>query len=315
MNFDAPDDALSDETFEAVYGPPYYSFDYGAVHFIVLDDVHWKGKVEDPEEYAGGNYTGGLGEDQLAFVGRDLALIPATQLVVLFMHIPLVAEWVEPERERLYRMLEKRPFVMSVSAHYHYQEHLWLTKEDGWQGAEPHHHVIAVTTCGSWWQGLPDEAGIPVTTMRDGAPNGWLTVTFDGHDYAMDFHAARGAPDQMHVWAPEVVPRRQTHLTEFLVNVYNGSERTRVEFRLDGAGGWEAMEQTARPDPFYEAAKQRETDDLPRLSKLPEVVPSPHLWRGMLPRGLAGGTHLIEVRATDPWGRTFEGERVFRVEE
>lgn len=316
INFDAPNDALSDETFERAYGPPYYSFDYGPVHFLVLDDVYWKGKVQDPDEYAGGNYTGGLGPDQLAFVRNDLARIPPAQLVVLFMHIPLIAGWIEPEREELYRMLADRPLVMSVSAHFHYQEHVWITSEDGWPGPAPHHHVIAVTTCGSWWRGLPDEDGIPVTTMRDGAPNGYLTVTFDGTDYDFTFHAARGSShDQMHVWAPESVPRRQAHLTEFLVNVYNGSERSRVEYRLDGAGPWVAMEQTARPDPFYVEAKERETDDMPQLETLPNAIPSPHLWRGQLPKGLTPGAHLLEVRTEEADGGTFEAHRAFRVEE
>lgn len=316
INFDAPNDALSDETFERIYGPPYYSFDYGPVHFLVLDDVHWKGKVEDPNAYRGGNYTGGLGREQLAFIRRDLERIPDEQLVVLFMHIPLVAGWIEPERAELYQMLKDRPFVLSVAAHFHCQEHVWLTAADGWPGAEPHHHVITVTTCGSWWRGQPDETGVPVTTMRDGAPNGYLTVTFDGSQYSTEFHAARGAPNrQLHVWAPESVPRRRAHLTEFVVNVYNGSERSRVEFRLDGSGAWTPMEQIARPDPFYVQAKERETDDLPALRKLPEPIPSPHLWSAPLPRGLTTGSHRIEVRTTDPWGRVHEAQRAFRVED
>jgi hypothetical protein len=150
--------------------------------------------------------------------------------------------------------------------------------------------------------------------MRDGAPNGWLEATFDGTEYTLDFHAARGAEHrQMHVWAPESVPRRQAHLTEFLVNVYNGSERTRVEFRVDGAGDWTAMTQTARPDPFYLEAKERETEGMERLQTLPNAIPSPHLWSAHLPEGLAPGRHLLEVRATDPWGRTFEGTRALRV--
>ena len=43
MNYDVPDDRHSDESFERVFGPPYYSFDYGPVHFLVLDNVIWHG--------------------------------------------------------------------------------------------------------------------------------------------------------------------------------------------------------------------------------------------------------------------------------
>jgi hypothetical protein len=41
INFDSPNDRDSDETFHKHFGPNYYSFDYGAVHFLVLDDVEW----------------------------------------------------------------------------------------------------------------------------------------------------------------------------------------------------------------------------------------------------------------------------------
>ena len=315
INFDAESDAHSDETFERHYGPSYYSFDYGPVHFLVLDDVHWKGRVTGPDTYLGGNYTGGLGKDQLSFIERDLALIPEDQLVVLFMHIPLTAGWNEPDRAALYRMLERRPLVMSVSAHFHMQEHLWLTKDDGWQGPEPHHHVIAVTTSGSWWRGVPDQRGIPVTTMRDGAPNGHLTMTFDGSEYVVDYHAAPGSPaQQMHIWTPEVIWRRRVPTTEFAVNVYNGSERTAVEFRLDGRGDWQPMTRTTRADPFYEQAKRRETEDMPDRWKLPDAELSPHLWTAAFAQTLDKGLHSIEVRATDPWGRTFLARRGFRVQ-
>ena len=39
MNFDAKEDPLSDETFEENFGPANYAFNYGNVHFMVLDDI------------------------------------------------------------------------------------------------------------------------------------------------------------------------------------------------------------------------------------------------------------------------------------
>ncbi len=41
INFASENDEHSDETYERVYGPAYYSFDYGAVHFLVVDNIHW----------------------------------------------------------------------------------------------------------------------------------------------------------------------------------------------------------------------------------------------------------------------------------
>jgi hypothetical protein len=315
MNYDAADDRHSDESFERAFGPAYYAFDYGPAHFIVLDDVVWQGQAADADDYAGGNYIGGLGADQLEFLRQDLALVPAEKLVVLFMHIPFVAEWIEADREALYRLLEPRAHALSVSAHFHYHEHRFLDAEDGWRGAAPHHHLINATTCGSWWSGAPDEAGIPHTTMRDGAPNGYTLLTVDGADYRLDFKAARRpASEQMSLWAPETVGQGEAGDAELLVNVYNGSPRTRVEFRL-GEGEWLPMERVVREDPYYAAMKALEAGDTPPPGrKLPKAGKSPHLWAAPLPVAPPRGVHGIEVRATDHWGRVVTGRRVIRIE-
>ena len=39
INYDARTRRHANETYERVYGPSYYSFDHGPVHFLVLDDV------------------------------------------------------------------------------------------------------------------------------------------------------------------------------------------------------------------------------------------------------------------------------------
>ncbi len=138
INLDAQGDQQSDETFESLYGPAYYSFDYGQVHFIVLDDIEW----HHPTPGGKGTFRGGLGDEQMTFVRNDLAMIPNEQLVVLLMHIPLVDV---RDRTELYRLIEKRPFCISVSGHTHHHEHRFITKEDGWLGPEAHHHIINVT--------------------------------------------------------------------------------------------------------------------------------------------------------------------------
>ena len=42
--FDARSDEGSASTFESHFGPTYYSFNRGAVHYVVLDDVFWHGQ-------------------------------------------------------------------------------------------------------------------------------------------------------------------------------------------------------------------------------------------------------------------------------
>lgn len=308
INFDAPVDSLSNETFRSVYGPPYYSFDYGPVHFVVLDDVEWRGAQGDER----GSYRGGLGEAQMEFIRRDLALIPKKQLVVLFMHIPLTQIG---NRQELYRLIEQRPFSLSVSGHTHYQQHVFIGEADGWQGAEPHHHVINVTVSGSWWRGAPDERGIPHATMRDGAPNGYSIIAFDGEQYAIDFKAASApADEQMSIYAPQEVSAAVAQQSEIVVNFYGGSERAVVEMRLGDEGTWRPMQYARRHDPYFAALKKLEGGEVPPSGRpLPGIINSSHIWQAPFPANPPVGTHLIEVRIRDMYGRAFADQRIVRV--
>ena len=308
INYDAPNDKLSDETFERNFGPAYYSFDYGTVHFIALDDIEWI----VPEGKKKGKYRGGLGKAQMEFIKNDLKQIPEDQLVVLMMHIPLVN--VE-DRQELYRLIEKRPFCMSISGHTHHHEHRFITKADGWRGPKPHHHIINVTVSGSWWSGVPDERGIPHTVMADGAPNGYSIITFDGKEYNLDFRAAgRSEKYQMNITAPEQVTTDQLAETDVLVNIFNGSERSKVEMMIGEAGTWVPMQHHAGIDPSFKklsdsenAVKDKKYRNLPKAKK------STHLWRAKLPKGLKPGTHLLRIRTVEMDGDKHQSGRVIRV--
>jgi hypothetical protein len=214
----------------------------------------------------------------------------------------------------LYRLIEKRRFCMSISGHTHHHEHRFITKADGWQGPEPHHHVINVTVSGSWWSGAPDERGIPHTTMADGAPNGYSIISFDGAKYRLDFKAAGRSSDyQMQIHAPESVAADQVAGTDIYVNVFNGSDRSTVRMRI-GDGEWAPMAKVRRPDPGFEAVvKAEEALKDKTWRKLPNPKASSHLWHARLSASLPPGVHLIHVRTTDMHERTFDAHRVIRV--
>ncbi|MDA1052209.1 MAG: calcineurin-like phosphoesterase family protein [Planctomycetota bacterium] len=310
INLDAQGDQQSDETFERFYGPAYYSFDYGQVHFVVLDDIQWF----HPTPGGKGQYRGGLGEEQMTFVRNDLAMLPDEQLVVLMMHIPLVDVH---DRAELYRLIEKRPFCISISGHTHHHEHRFIKKADGWLGPEPHHHIINVTVSGSWWSGAPDERGIPHTAMADGAPNGYSIISFDGTNYKLDYKAAgRSADYQMQIHAPEVVAIDKLSETVVYVNVFNGSERSKVEMRVGQDGTWTAMQHTREIDPLLQRvfdAEEKVIGEPANWRKMSKPKASTHLWKAAIPTDATVGTHSIEVRETDMNGRTLIARRVLRI--
>lgn len=309
INYDAESDIHSDETWERVFGPNYYSFDYGTTHFIALDDVKWISATEAKRAH----YAGALGDDQLEFVKNDLQYVPEDRLIVLMMHIPLPGL---EDREKLYRLIEERPYSLSISGHTHYQTHTFITREDGWRGPKPHHHIVNVTVCGSWWTGAPDEYGIPHTMMRDGVPNGYSIMTFDNGQATFRYKAA-GRPDdfQMTIQVPYDIALSKVKDTDVIVNVFAGSEKSTVEMRVSTGGSWLPLKQVTRKDPGFVALKNSEKKE-PKLRgrPLPDPIQTEHIWVASLPAGIGKGVHLIQVRTTDMYGQTYQSSRVIRVQ-
>jgi len=316
MNYDAEDDLHADETFERIYGPGTYAFEYGGVHFVALDDVVFRGPL------AGGatpqNYAGGLSADQLAFVRAYLEGVPRDDLVVVLMHIPLegpVPQLDVPEREQLFAILEGHPHNLSIAAHLHMQSQRFFGPDDGYHGPSPHHHWIQGTTSGSWWLGAPDELGIPDAMMRDGTPNGYSVLELDGNGYSIRYKVARRpAGYQMNIFLPDAIEAAEAGDTEVLVNVFAGSERTRVEMRLGPTGDWITLARVERPAPYFLEQKRREAAATsPPARPLPPADPSSHLWVGRLPESPPPGTATLEVRATDTFGRVHTAHRTLRI--
>lgn len=310
LNFDSPTHKSSTETFQSAFGPTYYAFNFGQVHFIVLNDVLWHG-VDAAGKPMG--FHGEISSEQLEFVKNDLAQVPKDKLIFVAMHIPPADV---KNIAALWKLIENRPNTFSVSAHTHVQEHYFLTEKDGWNGEKPHHHLNHATVCGSWWGGNPDERGIPHATMTDGVPNGYSIIEFDGTKYRVDFRpASKLREEQMSIFLPEVVAKSQTEKTEILVNVFAGSEKSIVEMQVNNSGDWIALKQIVREDPYYVKLKEMEVGTTPPKGyyKLQPPTKSRHIWTGTLPPRLPVGTNRVRVRTRDMFGNTFVSEQFIRV--
>jgi hypothetical protein len=315
LNYDAADDARSDESYERVYGPSTYAFEYAKAHFLVLDDVIWDGPKGNPPSSQ--NYHGGFSPDTLAFLRAYLAEVPKDELVVALMHIPIAgpAPFAFEQGRELLAALEGRPNTLSLSAHTHFQYQLFLGPEAGFPGPGTHLHVNNGAVAGSWWLGTRDELGIPHATMRDGAPNGWSILEVDGSRFSLRFQAARRpASYQMSIFAPTAVASAQAGASEVLVDVFAGSERSTVEMKLGDTGAWQALERVERPDPFYVELYAREGGPGGELGhSLLRPEPSLHLWRGTLPANPPLGTQVLDLRTTDVFGQSFSDRRLIRI--
>lgn len=309
INYDAVHDHESDETFHRFYGPNYYSFEYGKAHFVALDNVWWMHGTTQSD--GRGRYKGSIGVRQLEWLKKDLALVPQDRLVVLTMHIPLMDT---EEKKEILELLSQRPYTLSVAAHTHFQQHHFLGEEHGHKGKKPHHHLVNVTTCGSWWQGSPDNYGIPHSTMRDGAPRGYSIFTFDGNQYSIEFRAAgKPAAHQMNIYLPDEVKSVDVAKTDVLVNVFGGSEKSKVEMRFGEKGQWIEMTRTPMKDPAYEAMVEKDRALTTPFRPLPGAIDSPHIWRAKLPAFSGTGVQPVHVRTTDMFGQVYLATRGIRV--
>lgn len=303
-NRNSGSDEMSDETFERFYGPGTFAFEYGQVCFLIMDDVYFK-----PD----GKYEGRFTDDQISFVKNYLATVPKEKLIVMTMHIPILRV---KGNDQIYAMLAERPHTFTISAHTHEQADVFIDKERGWPGETPHHHLISATVCGSWWCGTFDELGIPHATMNDGAPNGYSIVTFDGNQYSVVFKASRRPADyQMNIYCPDDVEQANAASTDVLVNVFAGSDRSKVEMQFGKDGAWTRLTQTRTIDPeCLRMHKQNEFLNEEVFGwKMDAPSQTSHMWTGKLPANPSKGTHTITVRTTDMYGQTYEDKRILRV--
>lgn len=328
LNFMAAEDRYSAESFTRVFGPTTYAFQYGRVHFIILNNVFWEGHAG-----MGGNgwprtrqYHGRVRPEQLEYIRNYLSHAPADERIVVCAHIPMVNRIDEAERHRtpefgqLLELLSGHRFTMSFSGHTHINANEMLGKEAGYDppGGGLHHHCNLTATCGSWYRGPFDSHGVPFAPGRDGSPRGYAVVRFEGGEaYRVSVKPLGRADDeQMHVALPPLVERPSLGDTPVKVNVFNGSARTRVRMRVDEESRWTELEHTVGMDPGYLALSER-ADAHPRAGRgtLPPAVATDHLWEGTLPAKLAPGWHTLTVQVRGTFGEDWQAKRTFAVAE
>lgn len=281
LDFAARSAELATSTFMRHFGPTYYSFEVGAVHYVVLQNVF----------YHANGYVSYVDDRQLQWLESDLALVEKGRPVVVFAHIPFVAKrWRSmvsgdqgrqggglANRSMIYALLE--PFdAHIISGHTHEMEH-------GFEGGA-HEHVIGAV-CGAWWSG-------PI--CGDGTPNGYAVFDVDGQSLRWTYKATGQPLDyQMRTYAPGSDP---TAPDELVANIWHWEPKWQVEWIGDGQPRG-PLARRAGLDPM---AVQTQTGyELPKRNGWVEPQRTGHLFYA--PVGT--GTREAIVRATDPFGRVY----------
>ncbi len=282
IDLDARTDDYSSVTFKKQFGPTYYSFNRGKIHYVTLDDVFFIGKNKE--------YIGYITETQLKWLEQDLALVSPGSTVVVSMHIPsdtgAARRYDKKEelggtvsnRKQLYKILE--PFnVHIMSGHTHVNEKVVAEKRI--------EHVHG-TVCGAWWTG-------PICT--DGSPTGYAVYEVNGPEIEW-YYKSTGLPreHQLRIYGKGKSAARPEAV---IANVWNWDPAWKVEWFEDGKSRG-AMEQKMGLDPM--AVELHGGPQLPVKHKWVDPTLTDHLFE-CTP---SAGAKEISVRATDRFGRIYE---------
>jgi len=315
-NYKVKSDTNALDTFNTFFGPEYYSFNYGMVHFVVFDDVEYYGW--DPIEKKSRGYRGFISEKQLKWLENDIKFVPDDHLIVLTKHIPIVTNYSSGasvnivNREILFKILENRQHLLALSGHMHTIEHLYFTDEMGWMGKNPFYSSNLGAGCGAWWSGPKDDRGIPESHCMDGSPNGYFVYSFNGNSYGYKFHPVKFDENyQMRISTPRgVLNKAALDTTNIVVNIFNAGPETKVYCQLDN-GKRQMMERKTMKDPFMVNYLNSYKDKFAWW--INDVAKTDHMWVTGLPKTLGNGSHLIKISATDQTGKIFSGKQIFDI--
>lgn len=280
LNYESRTTEGATQTFERHFGPSHFSFDVGALHYLVLNDVFWHGA----------GYLGYLTEEQLAWVAADLALVERGQPVVVLMHIPIEStqylrnNQASPaigvsvaNRQALYKLLEGHRTNV-ISGHTHESEHRT-------QGTL--HEHVAGAACGAWWSG---------DICHDGTPNGYAVYEANGEGLTWRYKSTgKDAAHQLRLYGPGADPSASGDL---VANVWDWDPAWTVRWFEDGQPRG-LISQRRGFDPL--SVKLHRGPDIPARRPWVEPVPTDHLFYG----ATTPGSRSWRVEATDRFGRQY----------
>jgi hypothetical protein len=285
MDLTARTDDGSADTFKKLFGPTYYSFNRGEVHYVVLDDVFFIGTAK--------RYIGYLTERQLQWLEQDLSYVKPGSMVVVSVHIPVNSGekrrmklkdeslgGVVSNRKELYRLL--KPYKAHImSGHTHINEKVI-------EGDIIEHTHGAV--CGAWWTG-------PICT--DGSPSGYGVYEVNGSELKWYYKSVGQERDhQFRIYPKGTVKDRPE---EVVVNVWNWDPEWKVTWFEDGVRKGE-MKQVMGLDPL--SVELHAGPNLPAKHKFVDPTMTDHLFWAKP----STSAKQIKIEVTDRFGKVYSGD-------
>jgi len=257
--------------YKATFGPLYYSFNKGKVHYLMLDNVNVTSE---------GAYDTNISDDALAWVTQDLSMVPEGTTVIVCVHQPITNSKTTAEANKNLLLSLSKYRTIILSAHKHYAQNLGKYSLSAAPDADIEER-IHTALCGAYWYG---------DVAKDGTPLGYYVYDVDGSDISWQFKAL-GDDDYSQITIHEPAPFGSRLKVD--VNVYDYDSHWSVSWKLDGVDKGRMYNYEAL-DPHANAlyANHEKTWCRPALTK--------HLFYGYLTKDYSE----VEVNATDRFGRT-----------
>ena len=215
LTFHVRSEDLSKADYKKTFGPNYYSFNRGKVHYVALDNIFYSGNQSVFLAY--------LHERQLRWLERDLSSVAPGSLVVVMLHVPTSYNEelrqdhirnVMQNRNHLHNLL--RPYNAHIfSGHTHYKEN-YVIRDSLFE------HVHGAI-CGLFWQ---------TPYSSDGAPLGYGVYEIDGEHLTWYYKAIGYDKDyQFRAYPVGFNPEKPEAVT---VNIWNYDPEWKVEWYENG---------------------------------------------------------------------------------
>ena len=331
--------------YRQVFGPTYYSFNIGGIHYVMLDDIFYHNEP-NPSAKTGGNIAGsrnhssGVSTEQLEWLKKDLALVTDKSTpIVVGMHCPvyrtkqhngteLMSYFHNSERKRdlapalefseLFKEFEQ---VHYVSGHTH---KLYTTRCK----LDTSHPVLANTIdhnvggiCGAWWF-TGAHGGLHLAP--DGAPAGFKVFTINDKSIEWYYTSADdGAQKQFRTFDLNEVGKFYAESGEMQVFLHNHTKRTKFQSVKPNRVAIHIWDW----DPEWKISVKENGVELPVTHRpmenpqytlsyyIPKTIwrrelfvkryDTPEKTRHMFHVTASSPTSTLEITVTDPFGRTY----------
>ena len=299
--------------YRKVFGPTYYSFNIGDVHYVMLDNIVYKNEAggKKGKNIAGRrNYDHYVSDEQLDWLRKDLSYVTDKNTpIVIGMHCPvfrykglseaIVTRFVSPEKaQKLTDVLKEFSNVHFLTGHTH--KNLFC-KGTGEISNITDHNIAAV--CGAWWF-TGSHGGLHLGP--DGGPAGFEVFTLDGKQMEWYFVSADdGAGKQFRTFDINSVRDYYRSCDETKVFVSHYPKRTDFSEASDNqvyihVWAWE---------PTWKISVKENGKEIPVVRKMLEnpqytisyYIPK-SLWRRSFPKSYGKDTspHMFLVQASAP---------------